>query len=36
MVKKWYDDFKRDRTDTNEAERSGRPKFGSCPEKKKN
>ena len=25
MIKKWYADFKRGRSDTNDAERSGRP-----------
>ena len=33
MVKRWYADFKRGRTNTNDAERSGRPKFGRCPGK---
>ena len=32
MVKKWYADFKRSRTDTNDAERSGRSNSAVVPE----
>ena len=32
MVKKWFADFKHDRTNTNDAERSGRPNSAVVPE----
>jgi len=32
-VKRWYADFKRGRTDTNDAKRSGRPNSAIVPEK---
>ncbi|GFW59442.1 hypothetical protein TNCV_1508871 [Trichonephila clavipes] len=32
MVKRWYADFKRGRTDTNDTERSGRPNSAVIPE----
>ena len=35
-VKKWYADFKRGRTDTNDAERPGRPNSAVVPENTKN
>ena len=35
MVKRWYTDFKRGRTDTNDAERSGRPNSAVVPENTK-
>ena len=34
-VKRWYADFKRGRTDTNNAERSGRPNSAVVPENTK-
>ena len=32
MIKRWYTDFKRGRTDTNDAERSGHPNSAVVPE----